>query len=232
MPPSLLGPGPPGRGKPPSLLDFDGPPSRGMPGNRGGRRGPRGRMGPGPRFDRPPLFDGPLGRFPGPRFDGPMDMMDDFDGPPDMFDGPPGRFDGPPGMFDGPPGMFDGPPGMFDGPRGRFNGPRGRFNGPRGRFGGPRGPPPFGRPFDGRMDIMDVSDEEADHDPNPFRSLERRQRKTRNMDNIRGPGGDFSCRVCDVTVSNEHQLERHMQSRKHKNNHPVEGGDTIQEEDL
>lgn len=194
-------PGPGMMDNPPSNRSplFDGPPRRfDGPRGRGGFDGPRGRddfdrpRGP-PGFDVPRDFDGPRGPggFYGPRGPG------GFDGPrgPGGFDGPRGRggfdrhrgrggFDGPRGRddFDRPRGPFgfDGPRDFddFDGPRGRggFDGPRGMFDMPHDRFREPfRERPPF--------DLMEVSDEEVDRDPNPFRSLERRERKSRNFRN-------------------------------------------------
>lgn len=203
-----MGPGPP------PLLD-DMPPA-GMfgPGGPGGR-GPL--MGTGPSFNRPPIFDGPPRHFNGPR------GFNDRDRDRDRFDRR--GFVGPEPDWDEPD--FDGP--GFDRPR--FGYDRPGFDGPGfDRFDRPR----FDRPMFDRpppFDILDVSDEEQDKDPNPFRSLERRERKARHSRNYRSPGGDFECRVCNLTMSNEFQFKNHMESRRHKMNHPM-GRNSMDDEDM
>ena len=198
-----MGPGPP------SLLEVNDMPPAGMGGPGG--RGPL--MGPGPPFNRPPLFDGPPRHFNGSRGFNDRDRFDrrGFDGPGPDFDGP--DFDGP--GFDRPRFGYERP--GFDGPG--FD----RFDRPR--FDRPMfdGPPPF--------DILDVSDEEQDADPNPFRSLERRERKARHSRNYRSPGRDFECRVCNLTMNNEFQFRNHMESRRHKMNHPM-GRNSMDDEDM
>lgn len=136
-------------------------------------------------------------------------------------DGPPGLLGsgprGPPSLLGirplGPPGGPPFRPPFFDGPRGRFPGPRAGFDGPRGRS---YGRPPFrGGPMD----------DDDDLDANPF----RRGPRPWGPD-FDGPEQEFHCRLCNITVGSEYAFERHMQSRKHRMNHPVECGDDFEDQ--
>jgi hypothetical protein len=43
--------------------------------------------------------------------------------------------------------------------------------------------------------------------------------------------GDFECRVCNLTMNNEFQFRNHMESRRHKMNHPM-GRNSMDDEDM